>query len=308
MTRAADARFAGPDGQDLVLLADQDRALWDWAADRRGARDPHPDHRQPRSVPDPGRDRLAADGGPHRLAADRGAVRRARRADRVAGGPAQRRDRGRPGRRARPPPSRSSTSSTCPATSTGTRPGRNCCAVSGAPTRRVPPTATRSPSPGPSRSGASCSGGSPSLTEPADPVPASGIPRAVPAQVPRGGGAYRAGERREPAESRGASAASTAGCRSRQATAGRACPRPGRRRPAAREACPSQAQARRPRRSRRWTGPGATTGGPCSTPYRRSCSCCRSSLALKMTVGMAAQSGSPPRRHRSASAGAAAGR
>jgi RNA polymerase sigma-70 factor (ECF subfamily) len=26
-----DARFAGPEGQDLVLLADQDRALWDWA-------------------------------------------------------------------------------------------------------------------------------------------------------------------------------------------------------------------------------------------------------------------------------------
>jgi len=26
-----DARFAGPGGQDLVLLADQDRALWDWS-------------------------------------------------------------------------------------------------------------------------------------------------------------------------------------------------------------------------------------------------------------------------------------
>ena len=112
-----EARFR--DGE-LVLLADQDRALWDRGADRRGAR--------ARST---ARSRCAAAARtssrrrspslhaeePRDWAADRRALRRARAAHRLAGGRAQPGDRGRRGGRARRPASRSSTGSSSTTTS-----------------------------------------------------------------------------------------------------------------------------------------------------------------------------------------------
>ena len=73
------ARFR--DGE-IVLLADQDRALWDDDADRgrAGGARPRAGAARPRAVPGPGGDRVAARRGAARLAADRRALRRARRA------------------------------------------------------------------------------------------------------------------------------------------------------------------------------------------------------------------------------------
>ena len=114
-----EARF---DGQDLVLLPDQDRSRWDWRqiaeardlldsalldpALRRG--------RDARPVRAAGGDRLPAGRGAARLAADRRALRRARRPDRLGRGPAEpgggdrgsRRPGGGAGRRRRPGPAR----------------------------------------------------------------------------------------------------------------------------------------------------------------------------------------------------------
>ena len=90
-----DARF---DGQDLVLLPDQDRSRWDWRqiAEGRALLDralaSAPARRRP--VRDPGRDCLPAGRSGARLAADRGALQQAGRADRVPGGPAEPRGRG----------------------------------------------------------------------------------------------------------------------------------------------------------------------------------------------------------------------
>ena len=97
------ARFR--DGE-LVLLADQDRALWDAAriAAGRAELDRALRAARPRAVRRAGGDRLAAPRRAARPGADRGAVRRARPADRLARGRAQprrRRGRGR-WRRGRP--------------------------------------------------------------------------------------------------------------------------------------------------------------------------------------------------------------
>ena len=72
-----EARFR--DG-DLVLLADQDRSLWDADADRRGAGGARPGARpaRPRPLRRAGGDRLAARRRAARLAPDRRPLRRAR--------------------------------------------------------------------------------------------------------------------------------------------------------------------------------------------------------------------------------------
>jgi len=94
------ARLSGADGQDLVLLADQDRALWDWPqiAEAREIIDRAVDSRGPYLVQAAIASLQLAD--PIELAAGRRAVRGARRADRLACGPAQRRGRDRRSRRA----------------------------------------------------------------------------------------------------------------------------------------------------------------------------------------------------------------
>ena len=94
------ARFQ--DGE-MVLIADQDRSLWDWGKieegrtvlDRAlalGGRGP---------VCPAGRDRVAAHRGAPRLGADRRALRRAVASYRLSGGRAEPGDRGRRGRRSR---------------------------------------------------------------------------------------------------------------------------------------------------------------------------------------------------------------
>ena len=128
------ARFR--DGE-LVLLADQDRSLWDAAqiADGRARARPRARAARPRPVRRAGGDRVAARRRAARLAADRGALRRARAAHRLAGRRAEPRRRGRRGRRARGRardrrrPRRSTTTATC------TRPAPSCCAASAGPTR-----------------------------------------------------------------------------------------------------------------------------------------------------------------------------
>ena len=110
-----EARF---DGQDLVLLPDQDRSRWDWrqidearellarawSGERPAGPGPADTADRARAVRAAGRHRLTPGGRSPRLAADRGALRRARRPDRFGRGPAEpgrgdRRSR-RPGRRA----------------------------------------------------------------------------------------------------------------------------------------------------------------------------------------------------------------
>ncbi len=125
------ARFAG---EDLVLLADQDRSLWDAkqiAAGRemldraialRG-RGPYVLQAAIASLQSRRADRLAA---------DRRALRAARPAHRLAGGRAQPRRRGRRGRDAPSGRSRSSTASSSTTTRTCTRPAPSCCAASAA--------------------------------------------------------------------------------------------------------------------------------------------------------------------------------
>ena len=153
-----EARFA--DGT-VVLLRDQDRSLWDLAADRRGTRRARPraGARRPRSLRAPGRDRGPARGRAAGLAAARGAVRRARAPHRLAGRGAQPGSRDRRGGRGRGCARRSSSASTSTATTTCTRPARSSCAGSTAwktPARR---TAARSSSSTRTPSGASSSGG-----------------------------------------------------------------------------------------------------------------------------------------------------
>ena len=82
---------------DLVLLADQDRSLWDTAQIARRARAarPRPRAARPRAVRGPGRDRLPAPRRAARHAPDRRALRRARPPDRLP------RRRAQPGRRRR---------------------------------------------------------------------------------------------------------------------------------------------------------------------------------------------------------------
>ena len=153
-----DARFR--DGE-LVLLADQDRSLWDTAqiADGpRGAR-PRAGAARPRAVRRAGGDRLAARRRAARLAADRRALRRARPPHRLAGRRAEPRGRGRRGARAPRRGSRSSTASRSTTTATCTRRAASCCAGSAAPARRATPTAARSRSSTTTPSGACSSGG-----------------------------------------------------------------------------------------------------------------------------------------------------
>ena len=137
------ARFR--DG-DLVLLADQDRALWDAGADRRRPGGARPRARAARRGPvrRAGGDRVAARRRAARLGRDRRPVRRARAADRLARRRAEPRGRGRRGTRARRRALRSSTASRSRTTATCTRPAASCCAGSGAPRRRATPTAARS--------------------------------------------------------------------------------------------------------------------------------------------------------------------
>ena len=89
-----DARFRG---EDMVLLADQDRALWNRAQIAAGRNDARPGAgpARPRPVRRAGRDRRPARRRTARLAADRRPLRRALTPHRLAGGRAQ------PGRRDR---------------------------------------------------------------------------------------------------------------------------------------------------------------------------------------------------------------
>ena len=70
----------GSRGEELVLLADQDRSLWDAAQIAHGRARARSRARaaRPRAVRAAGGDRLAPGRGPDRLAAGRGALRRAR--------------------------------------------------------------------------------------------------------------------------------------------------------------------------------------------------------------------------------------
>ena len=98
-------RHARLAGDELVLLEDQDRSLWDHAKITRRAPRARPRDRaaRPGPVRAAGRDRLAAPRADGRLAADRRPLRRARTHDRLSGGRAEprRRDRARRGVRAR---------------------------------------------------------------------------------------------------------------------------------------------------------------------------------------------------------------
>ena len=133
------ARF---DGGELVLLADQDRALWDAGqiADGSGGARAGPGAARARALRDPGGDRLPARRRAPRLAPDRRPLRRAGAADRLAGGRAEpRRRRGR-GRGPRGGPGDSSSASSSTTTATCTRPAASCCAAWAATTRPAPPT------------------------------------------------------------------------------------------------------------------------------------------------------------------------
>ena len=115
-----EARF---DGQDLVLLPDQDQSRWDWRqiTEARDLLDRATAGPGPAAGPDrarpvrlAGRGRLPPGGNAPRLAAGRRALRRARRPDRLGRGPAEpgrgdrrsRRPGRRPGHRGRPGPAR----------------------------------------------------------------------------------------------------------------------------------------------------------------------------------------------------------
>ena len=99
-----DARFAGG---ELVLLADQDRSLWDAAQDRARARGTRPRARA-RTAAGPYAVQAAIASlhmrGAARLAGDRRPLRRARAADRLGGRRAEPRHRRRRDRRARSRP------------------------------------------------------------------------------------------------------------------------------------------------------------------------------------------------------------
>ena len=105
-------------GGDLVLLADQDRTLWDRAADRRGPgpRPALPAPQPPRSLPDPGGDQRRAQRRPerrrHRLGTDPAPLRPAGGGGARPGGRTEPRRRARRGARARRRPSPPSTPST----------------------------------------------------------------------------------------------------------------------------------------------------------------------------------------------------
>ena len=138
-----EARFR--DG-DLVLLADQDRSLWDAAqiAEGRAVLD--------RALALLGRGpyvvqaaiAVAACRRAARLAADRRPLRRALAPHRLAGRRAEPGRRGRGGRGARGGARRSSTASRWRTTGTCTPRAASCCAASAAPTRRATPTVARS--------------------------------------------------------------------------------------------------------------------------------------------------------------------
>ena len=137
-----EARFRGG---DLVLLADQDRSLWDSGADRRGAGGarPGPGAARPRSLRRAGGDRVPACRRAARLAPDRRPLRRALPPHRLAG---RRAEPGRRGRRGSRVPRRGSTSSIASpsrTTATCTRRGASCCGASVAPKRPATPTAAR---------------------------------------------------------------------------------------------------------------------------------------------------------------------
>ena len=137
-----EARFA--DGE-LVLLDDQDPALWDAEQIARGraALD--------RAIALRGRGpyvlqaaiaSLHADE-PRDWAADRRALRRARAPHRLAGGRAHPRGRGRRERGAGGRPADRRRPASCPTTATCTRPAASCCAGSAAPARRARSTSAR---------------------------------------------------------------------------------------------------------------------------------------------------------------------
>ena len=137
-----EARFA--DGE-LVLLDDQDPALWDAeqiargraALDRALALRGRGPYVLQAAIAVAARRRAA------RLAADRRALRRARAPHRLAGGRAQPRGRGRRGRAGRRRACVSSTTWSCPTTATCTRPAASCCDGSAAPARRARRTSAR---------------------------------------------------------------------------------------------------------------------------------------------------------------------
>ena len=124
-----EARF---DGEELVLLADQDRSLWDAAqiADGRAALDRALALRRARPLRAAGGDRLAARRRAARLAPDRRPLRRARAAHRLAGGRAQPRRRRRRGRGPRGGAGARRRASSSTTTAICTRPAPSCCAAS----------------------------------------------------------------------------------------------------------------------------------------------------------------------------------
>ena len=137
------ARFSG---EDLVLLEDQDRSLWDHAqiAAGRAALD--------RAIALGGRGAYVVQAAiaslqtrrADRLAAGRRDVPAAGRAHRLAGGRAQPRRGARPGRRPHCGAARRRPASTWTATSTSTPPAASCCGGSAATTRPARRTAGRS--------------------------------------------------------------------------------------------------------------------------------------------------------------------
>ncbi len=168
------------------------------AADRGGPRDPRPGRGQPRPVPDPGRDRVASARRP--IDWRQVAALYAELAE-LTGSPVVRLNGAVAIAEADGPAAALAIVDRLDLAgypywhSTGP----SCCADSGGPTRRGPPTKTRSPSRGPSRSAASCASESRNAERGEGPhsVLATAVADAVPPQVTSGGGADRGGERRE---------------------------------------------------------------------------------------------------------------
>ena len=135
------ARF---EGQDLVLLPDQDRSRWDWRQIAEG-----------RAVLDRALTRAAGPAGPYAIQAAFASLQAEEQLDwpqisvlygrlaELTGSPVVRLNRA----VAAAGPSRwpSWTNWTCRTTSTGTRPGPSCCGGSAARTRPGPPSGARSP-------------------------------------------------------------------------------------------------------------------------------------------------------------------
>ena len=142
-----EARFAG---DDIVLLADQDRSLLGRRPDRRGARAARPRAGAARARPlrPAGGDRLAAGRGRARLG--RRSPRSTASSSRLTGSAVVELNRAVAVAEAGDPQAAlgSSTGSSSATTSTCTPRAPSCCAGSGAPTRRAPPTGGRSSSRG----------------------------------------------------------------------------------------------------------------------------------------------------------------